>query len=136
LDSGTATEKLARWLDVDPDRILDVIEPGDGEAAVRPPAARLPSTKADRQRVLTLLKLATDRVGYDTPEVRAQAVNALCTEYACADQNLPNNVAARGDLVTRRGRRGAHVYRATQPGLERARELFVELFAGEGILRV
>ena len=129
-------ERIARWVGTDVERILDVVEAGDGGATIRPPAARLPRSKADRQRVLTLLKLAVDRVGYDVPEVRAQTVNALCSEYACADQNLPNNVAARGDLVARRGKRGAYVYRATQPGLERAHELFVELFSGDGDLRV
>lgn len=128
--------KLADWVGIDHDRVRDVVEFGDGQALLRVGSSRLPKSKAEKQRVLTLLKLASDRIAYGAEEVSAQKVNAVCDDYNCADQNLPHNVAARGDLVTRRGKRGAYVYRATQPGAQRARELFSELLDGEGELRV
>jgi hypothetical protein len=127
--------RLSSWAGVNVQRIEDVIEFGEQEAFLRVPSARLPRSKADRQRVLALLKLAVDRVGYRREEVAAAQINAACAEYSAMDQNLPHNLMARAGLITRRGKRGAYVYRATQPGMERAKHLMVELFDSEGELR-
>jgi hypothetical protein len=126
---------VAKWANLDVEAVRDRVEFGD-DALVRLPVDRLPRAKADRQRVIALMKLAIDRVGYGLDDVSAQRVNAACSEYACVDQNISHNIAARGDLITRRGKRGAYLYRITQPGLQRARELMIELFEGDGELRV
>ncbi|HEX8066297.1 MAG TPA: hypothetical protein VF520_07210 [Thermoleophilaceae bacterium] len=123
-------------MEVEDGRVKDVVEFTESDVLLRLPTARLPRAKADRQRLITLLKLALDRVAFGLDEVSAHRINAACHEYACADQNLPHNVASRGDLVTRRGKRGSYVYRATQPGIERARALLVELFNDDTELRV
>jgi hypothetical protein len=112
-----------------------VVEFEGDELTIRIPAGRLARSKADRQRVLALLTVATDRVAYGIQEVPASRVNAICDDYSCLDQNVPQNVA-RGGLLARRGKRGAYTYRATQPGLERAKTLLKELVEGDGALRL
>jgi hypothetical protein len=136
VDPAGHSARVADWSGIDLDRVDDILEFGDEQSLLRLPARRLPRSKADRQRVLVLLKLSVDRVAYDRADVPAKDVNAICLEYACLDQNLPNNVASRGDLATRRGSRGAYTYRATQPGLQRARELLQEVVNGDGELKV
>lgn len=127
---------VAQWAGVDVERVEDVIEFDTDEALLRIPARRLARAKAERQRVLVLVKLAVERVAYDRAEVPASRVNATCAEYACLDQNLAQNVISRGDLATRRGRRGSYVYRATQPGIQTAKDLLRNLFTTDEELRV
>jgi hypothetical protein len=128
--------KVAKWLGVDAERVEDVIELTADEALLRIPVRRLPKAKADRQRVLVVIKLAVERVAFERADVPASRINATCAEYACMDQNLPGNVASRGDLAARRGKRGAYSYRATQPGMERAKDLLRDLLDSEEELRV
>lgn len=129
-DEQDPAASVARWVGVDTATIKDHIEFAEAKGVPRPPNSRLPRSKADRQRVLTLLTLAVNRIGYGQEEVPSSEVNALAAEYASLDQNLPHNISQRGELITRRGKRGAFEYRATQPGLERARDLLRELVAG------
>jgi hypothetical protein len=126
---------VAEWVGADVDRVEDVIEFTGDEPLLRIPSGRLPRGKADRQRALVLIRLAVERVAYDRTDVPASRINATCADYACMDQNLPHNVSSRGDLATRRGKRGAYVYRATQPGMQRARDLLRDLFESEEELR-
>jgi hypothetical protein len=123
---------VASWVGVDPERLLDVLEfPPDG-VLLRIPSARLKSSRADRQRLLALLKLAIDRKAYGREEVSTQQINVVCSDYGCLDQNITSNLAAREDLIMRRGKRGAYFYRVTQPGIERARGLLYALLEGDG----
>ncbi|HEX3910339.1 MAG TPA: hypothetical protein VHW67_06525 [Solirubrobacteraceae bacterium] len=135
-DSASPAARLARWIGTDIDRIEDVVEFTADEPLLRIPVARLPRAKAERQRSLVLLKLAVERVAYDRSDVPAGKINAMCADYACMDQNLPANVSSRGDLATRRGKRGTYFYRATQPGIQRAKALLEELFETEEELRI
>jgi hypothetical protein len=135
-DPGEPAKRLADWLGIDVERVEDVIEFTAEEAQLRIPAARLARAKADRQRVLVLIQLAVERIAYNRTEVRASRINATCADYGCMDQNLPNNVSSRGDLAARRGQRGSYAYRATQPGIQRARTLLQELFETQGELRL
>lgn len=134
--SGEPAERLSRWLGSDADRIQDVIELGDDGSVLRIPAAQLPRSRADRQRILALLKLSVDRIAYEIESVSAAEIGAVCDDYGSVDQNLAQNLAARGDLITRRGKRGGYVYRATQPGLERARQLLGAVLDGEDRVRL
>lgn len=129
-DGDRAEARLADWARTDEDRIRDLVVLSDGRVSLTLSVARLPRSKADRQRLLTLLLLAVERVGLGVDETPARRVNDVCREYSCLDQNLAMHVASRGDLVTRRGKRGSYSYRVTQPGLQRAREVFAELVDG------
>lgn len=138
-DGSAAREpasRMSRWLGAEADRIEDVIEFGEEESALRIPAAQLPRSRADRQRILALLKLAADRIAYDVDQVPAARIGSVCDDYGSLDQNLAQNLAGRGDLITRRGKRGGYVYRATQPGLERARQLLAAVLEGEERVRL
>ena len=137
--SETALGKVAKWIgDVQEDALADRLDFDDAEGATPSiPSTRLGKGKADRQRTLALLKLAADRKGLGVEEVPVSQINALADEYSALDQNLPHNVAKRGELIARRGKRGAYSYRITRMGLERARELFQALVnEDEGELRV
>jgi hypothetical protein len=127
---------IAEWIGVDVARVEDVFEFDGDEALLRIPSRRLARAKADRQRVLVLIKLAVERVAYERSDVPASRVNATLTDYACMDQNLAQNVTSRGDLATRRGRRGAYFYRVTQPGIQIAKDLLLNLFNTDEELRV
>jgi hypothetical protein len=130
-ESGDPVGLVAAWAQSDQDRLADLIEFSAEGARLRIPVNQLPKSKAKRQRVLTLLKLAIDRVGYGVDEVTSQQVNAVADDYSSLDQNLPGNVTGRGGLVTRRGKRGTYAYRATQPGIQAAREALQRLLEGE-----
>jgi hypothetical protein len=133
---GAPLERLSAWMKAEPTRVSDVIEVGDASATFKPHSSRLPRGKANRQRVLVLAQLAIARVGYEKQGLPASEVNALCSEYACLDQNLPHNVTTHGDFISRRGRRGSYVYRISEPGLQRAQEVLSELLEGDGEVRV
>lgn len=129
-------ERLARWMGVEAIRVEDVFELTESAALIRVPARRLPVPKAHRQRVLVLLRLAAERIGYERMELPGADVNATCADYGCMDQNLPQNVKSRAELVSRRGRRGKSFYRITQQGMQRAQDLFQQLFMTDEVLRV
>jgi len=137
-DAGADTPeaRLAEWVGTDTARIRDIAQFDEDGALPTPPSGRLPRSKADRQRIITLLKLAFDRIGYGTEDVRASGVNAACSAFACLDQNLPNNILKLDTQVARRGKRGAFTYRATQQGMERARTLTRQLLDGTEELTV
>ena len=124
---------LASWAGASRESVMDVFEFADHGVRLGAPSGRLPKSKAKRQRVLVLLKLAADRVAYGAQEVPASQINEIAAHYACLDQNLPQNVAGRSSLVTRRGTRGAFRYRITQMGLDRAKELISSLAAGDAV---
>ena len=132
----TPSTRLATWSGLEEDRLADLFEFSGERAEVRVPIRRIPSAKSDRQRVLALLKLAADRIAYGADSVDSKIVYALCADYGCADQNLPNNLQTRADLIDRRGKRGSYRYRPTQPGLQRAREIIRELAETDEMVRI
>lgn len=131
---ATAAGKLASWADVSIDEIGDVFEIGDGGAIVSVSSGRLPTSKADRQRILILVKAAADRIAFGHELVSAKDVNSMVHHYAAFDQNVNKNLSHWSHLLARRGSRGAHSYRVTQPGLERAAEIVRFLVKEEGVV--
>jgi hypothetical protein len=117
-------QRMATWAKTTPERLQDLVEFERDSGRITVSTARLPRAKADRQRVLSMLKLSLDRIGFERDATGARSVNALCDEFACADQNLPHNVTSWGDYISRRGSRGSYTYRLSQPGMERAQALW------------
>lgn len=128
--SDSPAARVATWLGVDIIPVQDIIEFDSEGSELQLPMRTLPSGKLARQRVLGLIKLATDRVGYGKQEVSFREVNTLCDRYACLDQNLPSNLRNFENYVSMRGQRGSHTYRITQPGLEAAREQLLRIIGG------
>lgn len=114
--------RVAKWAEVPLEGVQDIAFFGPDHADIQLHVQLLPASKAGRQRLLTILKLGIERIGYDHMEISARDVNALCTEYDCMDQNLPANLAGWENFIMRRGSRGSAVYRLTQFGVEEARE--------------
>lgn len=131
IDTTSPASRVAKWLSVDPELLYDVIDFGEDRPELVLWERKLPKGKADRQRVLAAIRLAVDRVGYRREETDARAINALCERYDCLDQNLPKNLRAR-DLVTRKGQRGAYVYRLTHAGLPQAKAILEEVLSDKG----
>lgn len=129
-------EKIASRVGVSAPALRDRVEFDEDGARPQVRAAQLPQGTAERQRVLTLLKLTLDRLGVEVEEVPVSRLSALCDEYSALDQNFSTNLAKRDDLMSRRGKRGAFRYRATTPGLERGQELVRALVEGEAVLQV
>ena len=127
----SAASRIATWIGVSADKLEDLFEFGPDAANVTLWHAQLPPSKADSQRLLSLLKLAVDRVGYERDETPAREINALCEHYGCLDQNLPAHLQNYRNFVSRRGRRGSFTYRITHPGLTEARET-IRRFLAEG----
>jgi hypothetical protein len=124
---------LANWSGIDTARLSDFFEFSD-EIRLTISPARLPKSKADQQRILSLLTLAADRIGNGAQQTGWSQINAVVDDYAVLDQNLGNNVAKHSSLVIRSGKPKTYVYRITQPGLERARELIQALASGDEVL--
>jgi hypothetical protein len=124
---------LSAWSGIDAVRLRDFFEFSDG-IRLTIPSGRLPKSKANKQRILTLLTLAADRMGNGNPRTGWSQVNAVVGDYAVLDQNLGNNVAKNSSMIIRSGKPKTYVYRITQPGLDEARGLLQSLAAGEGML--
>lgn len=135
-DADNPAGRLGAWAGSSPDDIFDLFDVGDGSLRVHVPTARLPRSKADRQRVLVLLAVAGHRIAFEDEVLSASVVNRVVDDYGALDQNLPKNVAGQSHLVTRRGKRGSWQYRVTQPGLDRARELIKTLIETEEPIRL
>jgi hypothetical protein len=135
LDDGPL-EKVARWARADANQIADLIEFSDEGAQPSLSPAQLPATKAKQQRLLAMLKLATDRIAYEREEVETRDIYRLCDAYGIADQNIAQNLINRGNYVTRRGQRGARTYRVTVQGLEVAKKALVELASANGRVEI
>jgi hypothetical protein len=125
---------LAAWSGADALRLADFFEVSDGAIRLTVPSGRLPRSKADQQRILTLLTAAVDRVGLKGQQTSHRQVNAVLHEYAAFDQNLGKNVAKNSRLLIRSGKPKAYKYRITQPGLDRARELVQLLVSTEEVV--
>jgi hypothetical protein len=135
-DAGSPVVKIAAWARLDQMQVADLVEFCDDEARPIISAARLPTSKARQQRVLGLLKLALDRVGYGHEEVETRRIYRLCEAYGIADQNIPHNLVSRNNLINRRGQRGAQTYRITIQGLDVARTTLLELVNGTDRLQI
>jgi hypothetical protein len=133
-DGTDPVAALADWSGADSLRLVDFFEISDGAIRLTIPSGRLPRSKADQQRILTLLTLAIDRVALGSPQTSHRQVNAVLHDYAAFDQNLAKNVAKNSNLVIRSGKPKAHLYRVTQPGLDRARELIQILTSSDEVL--
>jgi hypothetical protein len=129
-------ERVARRVEVDAAALRDRVEFDEDGARPQVRAAQLPQGRAERQRVLALLKLTLDRLGFGIEEVPVQKLSAICQDYSAYDHNFPTNLAKRDDLISRRGSRGGFRYRITTPGLERGQELLRALVEGEDRLQV
>lgn len=132
----TPDENIASRVGVSAPALRDRVEFAEDGARPKVRAAQLPQGTAERQRVLALLKLTLDRLGFEVEEVPVSQLSALCDEYSALDQNFSTNLAKRDDLISRRGKRGAFRYRVTTPGLERGEELVRALVEGEAVLQV
>lgn len=119
---GAPADRVAASVGVDATALLDHFEFGEDHALVKVASARLPRSKAKQQRAIGFLKLAVDRFGYSRDEVPAADVNVACQDYNLVDQNLPSNLVGNGQLVSRRGQRGAFKYRLSRQGLDRSAE--------------
>jgi hypothetical protein len=124
---------IEAWSGVDATRLGDFFEFSD-EIRLTIPSGRLPKSKASKQRILTLLTLAADRIGNGVAQTGWSQINAVVDDYAVFDQNLGNNVAKNSSLIIRTGKPKTYVYRITQPGLDRACELIKSLATTEEIL--
>lgn len=133
-DTADPIGALAAWSGTDALRLADFFEVGDGEIRLTIPSGRLPRSRADQQRTLTLLTLAADRVALGAQQTSHRLVNSVLHHYAAFDQNLGKNVAKNSSLVIRSGKPKAHLYRITQPGLDRARALIQALVSGDEVL--
>jgi hypothetical protein len=133
-DATDPIGSLAAWSGADPLRLADFFEISDGAIRLTIPSGRLPRSKADQQRTLTLLTLAVDHVALGAQQTSHRQVNSVLHHYAAFDQNLGKNVAKNSNLVIRSGKPKVHVYRITQPGLDKARELIQVLVSGDEVL--
>lgn len=133
-DAADPIGGLAAWSGADALRLADFFEVADGAIRLTIPSGRLPRSRADQQRILTLLTLAVDRVALGAQQTSHRQVNAVLHHYGAFDQNLAKNVAKNSNLVIRSGKAKAHLYRITQPGLDRARELIQALVSGDEVL--
>lgn len=124
---------LSGWSGIKTARLVDFFEFSDGIRLTIPPG-RLPKSKAKKQRILTLLTLAADRIGNGAQQTGWSQVNVVVDDYAVFDQNLGNNVAKNSSLIIRSGKPKTYVYRITQPGLDRARKLIEALASGDEVL--
>jgi hypothetical protein len=129
-------DALASWAGVDPVRLGDFFDFSEGNAALTVPSGRLPRSKADRQRLLTLLVLAADRQGLGAERTPAAPVIAVLHHYAAFDQNMSGNLKKIGSEIIRSGRSKDYVYKITQPGLDHAKALIRQLVTNEEALEV
>jgi hypothetical protein len=132
-DDGDPLAAMGAWSGVDVARLGDFFD-FSGGIRLTIPSGRLPKSKASKQRILTLLTLAADRIGNGVSQTGWSHINAVVDDYAVFDQNLGNNVAKNSSLIIRSGKPKTYVYRITQPGLDRARELIQGLATTEEIL--
>jgi hypothetical protein len=129
------TKALAGWAGVSLDDVLDIFDFGEAGIGIGISSRRLPSSKADCQRALVVLKLAAERVAAGRDSVPAGEINEIASHYGVLDQNLAANVSNKTNMVARRGKRGSWNYRVTQPGLDHAKQLIAKLATGEDIAR-
>lgn len=132
-EDGDPIAALSAWTGVDAARLRDFFEFSDG-IRLTIPSGRLPRSKADKQRVLTLLTLAADRKGNGAAQTGWSQINSVVGDYAVLDQNLGNNVAKNSSLIVRSGKPKTYIYRVTQPGLDQARQLIRALASDDGVL--
>jgi hypothetical protein len=121
---------VAGWLERPPEKLLDICEFSSDGVEIQLWHAQLPERKADCQRLLAMVKLGLERVGFEHELVSARDLNALCTKYGCLDQNMPQNLQKYQNHIVRRGQRGAYNYRLTHAGLQAARETIRGLIDG------
>jgi len=135
-DGGGPLSAVAKWADVDALRLGDFIEFDGPSARLTIPSSRLPVSKADQQRILSLLILAANRTGLDAPQTAAGPIIAVIHDYAAFDQNFGGNLKKINSMVIRSGSPKDYVYKITQPGLNRAREIFRALCVDEDPISV
>jgi hypothetical protein len=132
-NAGESATALAEWGGVSRDEILDIFEFDDESIGIGLSSGRLPSSKAECQRALVVLKLAAERIAGGREVVPASEINEIVSHYGVFDQNLASNVSIKTNMVARRGKRGSWKYRITQPGLDRARIMISTLAGGEDL---
>lgn len=137
--AGTAeddepVETLAAWSEVNAMRLADFFDFSEDRVHLTVPSGRLPRSKADRQRIITLLMLAADRKALGTVRTRADPIIATLHDYAAFDQNMGGNLNKISNEITRSGRPKDYVYKITQPGLEHAKQLIRQLVTNEEAL--
>ena len=130
-EADTPFAKLGTWSGLNSNLLEDAIEVQGDYVLLHIPTARLPRSKAGRQRVIAYALLATMRQGFDLHDVPVDSLNELLKHYDAFDQNIWGNLQAEGGSFNRRGNRGSRTYRLTIPGLERARDVFLELFRAD-----
>jgi hypothetical protein len=81
-----------------------------------------------------LLVLAAERVGLKAERTHADPIIAVLHHYAVFDQNMSGNMNKIANQIIRSGKPKDYVYRITQPGLDRAKQLLAELVSGEEML--
>jgi len=127
-------EALAAWTEVNALRLADFFDFSEDRVHLTVPSGRLPRSKADRQRIITLLMLAADRKALGTERTHADPIIATLHDYAAFDQNMGGNLNKISNEITRSGRPKDYVYKITQPGLEHAKQLIRQLVANEEAL--
>jgi hypothetical protein len=131
IDEADPLAIFADWAKVDSARLADFFEFSEGRVHLTIPSTRLPRSKADRQRLLTLLVLAAERIGLKVERTHADPIIAVLHDYAVFDQNMSGNMSKIANQITRSGKPKDYVYRITQPGLDRAKQLLQELVSSE-----
>jgi hypothetical protein len=127
-------ETLAAWTEVNALRLADFFDFSEDRVHLTVPSGRLPRSKADRQRIITLLMLAADRKALGTERTHADPIIATLHDYAAFDQNMGGNLNKISNEITRSGRPKDYVYKITQPGLEHAKQLIRQLVTNEEAL--
>jgi len=125
-EDASPAGRVAQWAAIDDVSVRDIVTFGPEGVSFEIPTRQLPGSKAARQRLLTLMKTALDRIAYGVDEVRGELINSLCHDYDCLDQNLAANLR-NYEFVRVRGDRRAYMYRITRDGLDRAREALRDL---------
>lgn len=119
-------ERAAAWLNVGPARLGDLVEFDDESLVIHLASHRLPSSRAERQRVLAYAYLGLARIGLQREDVESTSLNDVIDAYGTLDQNVWANLQGATGSFGRRGQRGSYTYRLTLPGLDKAREIILE----------
>lgn len=109
--------KLAAWLSVDENILSEIFEFEEGNLTVHLAHSVLPKKGSDAQRLLAYIKLAAEKIAYNTDEVPAKDLIAIVDNHGCKDANLAKNLKSSEYIIPKGGRGTMKTYRLRYTGM-------------------
>jgi len=128
--SDTPAAKIAAWVGIDEAALAEIFEFGESGVGVHLPHTVLPKKAADAQRLLAHIKLAADKIGYDTDEVASRDMIAMFDDHGCKDANVAKNLKTSEYIITKGGRGTMKGYKLRYTGMSEALSEIQDVLGG------